>query len=195
MKGNTIPFLILSAHVYAHYLENSDQEIGMQRAKVFTYILVFCIMSAIAVGGILLFNNLSMHDEFQNNIRINENGETRELLNFDSLSLVPGEEVGYNVNLQSSLNSDFVITLDFTNTKSGGLEKYVIVETCLNGDKRTFSMISLFEGLNIVYNAELFADNELEFRFYMPDTVGNEAQGKFVDFDVNLIVTNEEFKD
>ncbi len=165
------------------------------KAKVRTYILILCIMSAISVGGILLFNNLSMHDEFQNNITISEKGETKELLKFESLSLIPGESVGYNVNLQSSLNSDFVITLDFVNTKSGGLEKYMMVETSINGDKRTFSMLSLFEGLDIVYNAELFADNQLEFRFYMPDTIGNEAQGKFVDFDVNLIVTNEDIEE
>ena len=167
----------------------------MLKAKVRTYILIFCIMSAIAVGGILLFNNLNMHDEFQNNIVIKEDGETRELLKFNSLSLVPGESVGYTVNLHSSLNSDFVITLDFTNAKSGGLEKYMMVETSINGDKRTFSMLSLFEGVDIVYGAELFADNELEFRFYMPETVGNEAQGKFVKFDVQLIVTNKDIED
>lgn len=167
----------------------------MLKTKVRTYILIFCIMSAIAVGGILLFNNLSMHDEFQNNITINQNGETNELLKFDSLKLVPGESVEYDVNLQSSLNSDFVITLDFVNTKSGGLEKYMIVETSINGDTRTFSMLSLMEGVDIVYNASLFADNQLKFRFYMPETVGNEAQGKFVKFDVNLLVTNEAMKD
>ena len=146
-------------------------------------------MTAIAVGGILLFNNLSMHEGLQENVVIKEEGVTSELLKFESLHMIPGESVEYSVNLQTSLYSDFIITLDFVNTTSGGLEKYVMVETDINGDVRTFSMLSLFEGVNIVYDAELFENNELKFRFYIPDTVGNEAQKKFVKFDVKLVVT------
>ena len=161
----------------------------MAKQKVFQYILVFVIMTAIAVGGILLFNNLSMHEGLQENVVIKEEGVTSELLKFESLHMIPGESVEYSVNLQTSLYSDFIITLDFVNTTSGGLEKYVMVETDINGDVRTFSMLSLFEGVNIVYDAELFENNELKFRFYIPDTVGNEAQKKFVKFDVKLVVT------
>lgn len=161
----------------------------MAKQKLFQYILVFVIMTAIAVGGILLFNNLSMHEGLQENVVIKEEGVTSELLKFESLHMIPGESVEYSVNLQTSLYSDFIITLDFVNTTSGGLEKYVMVETDINGDVRTFSMLSLFEGVNIVYDAELFENNELKFRFYIPDTVGNEAQKKFVKFDVKLVVT------
>lgn len=161
----------------------------MAKQKLFQYILVFVIMTAIAVGGILLFNNLSMHEGLQENVVIKEEGVTSELLKFESLHMIPGESVEYSVNLQTSLYSDFIITLDFVNTTSGGLEKYVMVETDINGDARTFSMVSLFEGVNIVYDAELFENNELKFRFYIPDTVGNEAQKKFVKFDVKLVVT------
>lgn len=164
-------------------------------AKVRTYILIFTIMIAIAIGGILLFNNMEMHDDFRHKVTISEDGVVSEVLAFDSLTMIPGESVGYTVDIESALNSDFIITLDFINTKSGGLEEYVMVEADINGDKRTFSMLTLFEGLDIVYNAELFQTNSLDLRFYMPDTVGNEAQGKFVKFDINLIAMNEDLLD
>lgn len=159
--------------------------------RVLIYILIFTIIVAIAIGGILLINNISTHNEFKKNITVSADGETTHVLNFENLKVLPGKAVEYVVNLQSSLNGDFIISLDFINVLSGGLENYVIVETEINGDKRKYSMTTLFNDVDIVYNSALFQSNELKIKYSIPDSVGNEAQGKFVKFDIKLKVANE----
>ena len=155
--------------------------IGVLVAILVVYLIIIIIMAASSAG--------------QRTIRVEiEAGESHSL-EFKRLGLVPGEECGYTVKLSSDDTSKFDLTLGFLPDQSTGLENYARVKLVTeDGEILCDELLAdAFDIDPLVLSVDLDEglNDRIEVIYYMPDSVGNEAEETEATFQLVITASNE----
>ena len=117
-----------------------------------------------------------------------EDGEC-EKVEFKEFYILPGESCSYVLRLNMKTYGNYSLNLDFERVSSQNLEKYVNVKILVGG--RTLCDTPLSELLSdenqgINYLMSSWLPENVEIIYYIPEEVGNEAQGAYTTFDLNI---------
>ena len=152
-------------------------------------IATFLLLSLGAIA--LLIYSLSQSN-LEKTISVESEGITTETLTVKGLALHPGEQQEYTVVFEGELDGDFTVSLDYRETRNGGMKPFVAAILRTGG-----SVVyegTLAELLNsdrvITFDARLSPDDPLTLSlcYQMPSHIGNEAQGTFAEFDITVTV-------
>jgi len=123
-----------------------------------------------------------------------EDGKT-ETLAFDDLTLVPGEECEYIINLEKTSASKYDLELDFVDTdEEKTLKNYARVKVFANGEVVSDDLLAdAFEKEKIILSVDFDEgkNTELKIVYYLPLDVGNEAKNAEAVFELLLTASNE----
>ncbi len=155
---------------------------------VLTFLSLFILLGVVLVT-IMLFNidNRDIID-----VKISENDT--ETVKFESLSIVPGGKDEYTLLIYSEIEGDCRVRLDFQKGEKTELENYVYaaVET-ESGIVCDMLLAELFEAGELCFNCDFDSGKpvKINITYYMPKTVGNEAQDAEAYFGLDISVSNE----
>ena len=123
-----------------------------------------------------------------------EDGKT-ESLAFEDLTLVPGEECEYTIQLEKTSASQYDLELDFVDTdEEKTLKNYARVKIVANGEVISDELFAdAFEKEKIVLPVDFDEgeNTELKIVYYLPLDVGNEAKNAEAVFELLLTASNE----
>ena len=146
--------------------------------KNFMRIILIAGSALILVGVSLIGWLLSNRDEKSEIVVHLEDGNT-ELVQFEDLTLVPGEECAYTVRLKKSDVDKYQLKLDFIETEEKTLKNFARVKILSNGESVYDELlVTAFEADSIVLSVDFAEEKNTELRivYYLPLDVGNEAK-------------------
>lgn len=118
-----------------------------------------------------------------------------ETVEFKSLNLLPGEEVVYTLALSGEKAEKYSVVLRFApNDGSQTLAEYVYVRVEMGGKTACDTLLS---NALLGDNIDLYADfsgntnNDITVTYYLPQSVGNEAQNAAASFELLICASNE----
>ena len=151
-------------------------------------IVAFCLLGIIAIMLIAFLEQA--HEDFPNNITVSSEGTTETVLEVRDLQLTPTEKKEYAVNLVCDASGDYDISLDYQETRDGGMKPFVnVMVKCADTVVYEGKLSDLLDGSAVVeFAGTLEAKDPLvvTISYEMPYEIGNEAQGTSADFDVVL---------
>lgn len=130
-------------------------------------------------------------EKFPESITVSEDGVTESILAVRDLKLNPTESKEYSVSLVCDASGLYNIQLDYEEKNDGGMKPFVDVIVKLDGSviyEGGLAELLDNDGEPIRFECELNATEPLvvSFCYSMPYDIGNEAQGTYADFDINL---------
>ena len=157
--------------------------------KIWLTTSAFLLMLVAAIY--LIAYNLSQ-SELQKTISIKGDGVTTDRIEVRQLLLHPGETQEYTVTFKSELEGEFAISLDYCETRDGGMKPYVNA-VISSGDRVLFNgalETLLQKNRTVHFDAELNPKDPLTITlcYSMPENIGNEAQATFAEFDIIVTV-------
>jgi hypothetical protein len=147
----------------------------------------------IIIGVLLMAWTLATRDD-RNVIRVQlADGQTRPI-RFENLALVPGEQCSYTVLLSGTQASGCTLYLDFVETEEKTLKNFARVKI-VSGEEALYDelLATAFsdEEMAIAVDFNNQQHTELEFIYYLPLDVGNEAKNAEAVFELLLTASNE----
>ena len=164
----------------------------MPRSKLMRIILIggsMLILVGVALMGWMYTNG----DEKGEIVVKLEDGIT-ELVEFEQLSLVPGEECEYTVKLKKKDQDKYKLKLDFNETEEKTLKNFARVKILSNGERVYDELLATaFENDEIILPVDFAEEKntELKIVYYLPLDVGNEAKNAEAIFELLLTANNE----
>jgi hypothetical protein len=117
-----------------------------------------------------------------------------QMVGFERLGLIPGEECEYTIELKSRLAEENVVRLRFVEREKKTLPEYAYIKIMV-GDRVICDerMADVFEGedIQLPVNFSSGEGTELRIVYYLPLDVGNEAKNAEALFDLWLSVDGE----
>ena len=152
-------------------------------------------MSTLIIVGVLLFMYVMAVTEDREIIKIDLTEKRTQKVVFETLALVPGQSCEYNVAFASKPAKKYDLQLDFHENVEKNLKDfaYVRIESS-NGEVIVDDLLAtVFESEPIALSVDFEEEKntELNIRYYLPLSVGNEAQGAEALFELNIIASNE----
>ena len=165
----------------------------MPKSKLMRIILI--AGSVLIIVGVSLMGWMLATEDERDVIEVKlEDGKT-ESLAFEDLTLVPGEECEYIIQLEKTSASKYDLELDFVDTnKEKTLKNYARVKILANGEVvRDELLATVFENEDIVLPVDFSEgkNTELKIVYYLPLEVGNEAKKAEAVFELLLTASNE----
>ena len=106
----------------------------------------------------------------------------------EGLNLKPGEVFEYTINIKCELEGHYNIKLSLSELRHGGLEQFVDTQITYESGTANGNLLDLLNKTDEVISYDcmlsLFKPQSIVLRYSLPESVGNEAQGKFADFKV-----------
>lgn len=151
-------------------------------------IVAMVVITAMSIMLILYLDNA--HRVFEGDIEVNEFGVTETVIPIRDLTLTPGDTKDYEVNLFCRATGSYHVTIDFLEDRDGNMKHFVNVRI-LAADEQIYdgTLAELIdEKPTIIFDAVLDESEPtvLTFIYEMPVEIGNEAQGTFSDFDIQV---------
>jgi hypothetical protein len=160
----------------------------MKNRSINMLIVATIVLTAMSI--MLLFFLNDAHNTFEGDITVNEYGVTETVIPIRDLTLTPGDQKDYDVNVYCKATGSYHVSIDVIEDKDGGMKKFVNVKILSDGAQIYEGALTelIDDDLIIIFDAEL--DNSrptvLTFIYEMPLDTGNEAQGTFSDFDIQV---------
>ena len=165
----------------------------MVKKKGLLMLAAFLLMILAAVS-LLLYANHTQND-LEEKIEIESEGVTKNTLSVKELTLHPSESKVYTVVLKSELEGDFDVKMDYRETKDGGMKPYVNV--LIRAGAQVLYEGTLTDLLDkdhlITFDVSIHADDPLTLTicYSMPESIGNEAQDTFAEFDIQTTIARK----
>ena len=145
--------------------------------------------------GVLLVDLIKSTEDERNNIEVYLRDGKTQVIEFESLSLVPGDECGYIVVLKDEHDDQYKLELDYVQSEESTLQNFARVKFISNGVVIYDDLLAnAIENDNMVLNVD-FAKKKntvIEIVYYLPIDVGNEAKNAVAVFELHLTAYNEE---
>lgn len=154
------------------------------KSKILIYILSGALGLTVMVGA---FFNLkkTIGVDLESNIELSADGVIEKEMSIVGLDLIPGISKQYVINLLADDASSYDISLNFKKKGVDSLKEYIHVRVTVGEVTVDKTLAELFEkGLNFT---DANAD-KIYITYLMPESVGNEAQGKEISFNIKLTV-------
>ena len=164
------------------------------RAKNRFMRICLLIGSLLIMIGVILLTQILIKDDERNNIKVYLADGKTEIIKFDSLTLVPGDECRYIVKLKSTHSNRYQLNLDFVETEENTLKSFARVRIESKGEVLWDElMATIFEedALILPVDFKTKENTELTIVYYLPLEVGNEAKNAEAIFELLLQVGNE----
>lgn len=162
----------------------------MKNKNINMLIISFLVIAAFAVMLIIYVGNAKT--TFSENIKVSQDGLTEDVIAVRDLRLNPTESKEYSVNLVCAASGTFAFDLNFIEKIDGGLKPFINVTITADGNVVYQGTLEdlINNGLTVSFKGELHAKEPLvlTFHYEMPREIGNEAQGTYSDFDINIKV-------
>lgn len=164
----------------------------MPKSKLTRIILI--AGSVLIIVGVSLMGWMLATEDERSVIEVQlENGKTQSV-EFENLSLVPGEECEYTIKLEKSRADKYDLNLDFVEIEEKTLKNYARVKIIANGEVVCDELLAtVFENEDIVLPVDFGEDKntELKIVYYLPIEIGNEAKKAEAIFELLLTASNE----
>ena len=164
----------------------------MPKSKLMRIILI--AGSVLIIVGVSLMGWMLATEDERGVIEVKlEDGKT-ESLAFEDLTLVPGEECEYTIQLKKTSASKYYLELDFVETEEKTLKNYARVKIVANGEVISDELLAnAFEKEKIVLPVDFEEEKNTELKvvYYLPLDVGNEAKNAEAIFELLLTASNE----
>lgn len=164
----------------------------MPKSKLMRIILI--AGSTLIIVGVSLMGWMLATEDERDVIEVKlDNGKTESLI-FEDLTLVPGEECEYTIQLKKSGVSKYNMKLDFVEIEEKTLKNYARVKIVTNGEIICDELLAtVFESENIALPVDFDEEKntELKIVYYLPIEVGNEAKNAEAVFELLLTASNE----
>ena len=162
----------------------------MKNRSVNILIVALCLLIVLSVT-LAIFIEKARQD-FEGDLRVSANGVTEKIFVVRELSLNPTESRDYTVNLLCAASGVYNLTLDYNETRDGGMKDHVVVTMTL-GDELIYAgtLANLLQdGVSVqtVCTLEEKDSIPLKVHYEMPHHIGNEAQGTSADFKISLAI-------
>lgn len=148
------------------------------------------VLCGLAIVGTLIWYFLTVFNK-DLTADIDLNGEINEVIEVDELSLKPGTDLTYTVNVHCKKTNDYILTLNFVEHGSGTLDDFLDVTVKLDGQvlKQTklSDLISGRQTISLNRKYTIGTTLKFEITYSMALEVGNEAQGATCDFDMYVL--------
>ncbi len=162
--------------------------------KIITRVLLFGGSALILVGVALMILTGVTEANRDDEIEVNLAVEKTQVIEFENLSLVPGESCEYTVRLKGEHAKQYELYLDFVETEEKTLKNFAYVRI-ESGDEILCDelLATVFEQESIVVPVDFRQDRntELTFVYYLPVEVGNEAKNAEAIFELHVTASNE----
>ena len=153
--------------------------------------------SVLILIGVALMTWMLTTEEARSDIEIRITEETFEVVEFEGLGLLPGEECEYIVAFKGDRAESYTVTLDFVELDEGDrgtLKNFAYVKIEADGEVICDLLLSeAFEKEDIVLPVDFKEGVNTEFKvvYYLPIDVGNEAKNAEADFELLITASNE----
>ena len=161
--------------------------------KIMRVLLV--IASLLVLIGILMTAWIYIRKKDKDVIKVQLSDGEAEVINFDALTLLPGNSCEYTIKLKNDGFPKYNVSLDFVDVdEAKTLKNYAHVKIIANGAVVCDELLAtVFENDNIVLpvDEKKGINTELKIVYYLPLEVGNEAKNAEAVFEVLLTASNE----
>ena len=158
-------------------------------SRIFLIALSAFLIGAAALCGVVLSMN-----ESPDTVTVIIRESTFETLRFSDLSLLPGEECSYDVELKADRAQSYRLVLDFSEHGEKTLKNFARVKIISNGTEICDELLAdVFSDDPITLDVD-FAKSKntnLNIVYYLPIDVGNEAKNAEADFELLITAQNE----
>ena len=125
----------------------------------------------------------------ENEITVKVEDRFVETLEFENLTLIPGESCEYTIKLKGDAAKQYELRLDFVETEEKTLKNFAYVKI-LSGDETVCDKLlaDAFDADDLALQVD-FRENkytELTIVYYLPTDVGNEAKNAEAIFELQL---------
>ena len=160
----------------------------------FMRLVLISASSLIIVGVIIMAIVLSLEGA-EDVIKVDIDSKEAQVVEFESLSLIPGESCEYVIKLDGDRSSQYDVTLDFVDLdKEKTLKNFARVRVesgeeiiC---DKLLVDAIEK-EDVTVPVDLKKKKNSELKIVYYLPLDVGNEAKNAEAEFELHIMASNE----
>lgn len=130
----------------------------------------------------------------ENVIHVHLREDTVQIVEFDHLTLIPGESCNYTVSVSSTKGKAYDLMLQFVETEEKTLKNFAYVRIESGGEIVYEQLLKdAFRDDALVLPVD-FSENrnvELDVTYYMPVEVGNEAENAEAIFELRIAAGNE----
>lgn len=162
------------------------------KKNIFLRVLLCCASVMILLGVALTVYVYKTAQE-REMICVDLKGGQTESVEFQDLSLSPGEQSQYTISLKKGEIERYEVSLHFEATGSATIAKYTDVRVEMNGELLCERKLSeCFNDEALTFDCD-FSDQEkydVTVIYSMPKDVGNEAQNAQADFVLNITASN-----
>ena len=165
----------------------------MARSNVMRIVMV--AISVLMLTGVGLATWMLATEDDRSNIKVELSEGKTETVEFENLSLVPGESCEYLLELKGINASEYDLKLNFVDTdEEATLKYYARVKIALGEEIVCDELLAdVLESDDIVLVVDLAKQKstELKIVYYLPIEVGNEAKNAEAVFELQLTASNE----
>ena len=159
----------------------------MRRASDVIISIIIGFMLAVIIGeGIVLFKIIELgKDDHSIGVEIAD-GESG-VASFEHLNLLPGEEVEYTLLVSSNEGPTYAVDFEFRESDDSPLKDYVYVRMLIGEEEICNELLAdVMDNGAISRNLVISKGDECEVTiiYYMPEEIGNEAEGAEAHFDL-----------
>ena len=165
----------------------------MTRNRLMRILLI--IISVLILIGIILMrctpNRLTTEGGM---IKVFLSDGKTQIIEFENLSLVPGEECEYIVVLENTVAEQCYVNLDFREIEEKTLKQFVHVKIVSEGEvicDELLADIFQHETISLPVNFSEKQNTELKIIYFMPADVGNEAKNAESVFELRITTSNK----
>ena len=166
----------------------------MKSYKIMRVLLVFT--SLLILVGVLLAEWIYYNRRDDDIIKVELSDGKTEVIDFESLSLIPGDSCEYVIKLKDDNFPKYDLSIKFSDSApEKTLKNYAYVKVIADGKVVYEDLLATaFQDGGIVLPVDLIAgkNEELKIVYYLPLEVGNEAKNAEAIFKVKLTASNEE---
>lgn len=158
------------------------------------YQIIVLILALVTLTGVVLTGVIyTDRQNFEQTVVVDTNGVTQQNLSFSPPKIFPGETSVCKINLASRASGDFKILLDYVGLEGGTLNEFVRVAVCCEEWSDEYALSDLVAGKKVEFVTKCVAGQQktVTLSYFIPSSVGNEAQGKEAKFDVFLTMSLE----
>ena len=155
---------------------------------------VLIMVSVFSIIGVLLICWALTTADDRNVISVSlESGETASV-EFENLSLVPGDMVEYKIKLKGNHVKRYDVVLDFVEKEEKTLKHFAYVKITANDEVIYDDLLASIFSDDVIFLPVDFKEGkntELTVSFYLPVEVGNEAKNAEALFEMLITASNE----
>lgn len=154
--------------------------------------MLLVILSCLILIGVILMTIIVTNLGNRQLIRIDIGDPGDDVVEFENLGMIPGQRCHYVLSFESVNAQQHHIKLTFAEKDDQTLKKYAYAKITM-GDQVVYEDLleNLFKKKELEFDVELVngQSRDVEIAYYLPESVGNEAQNAETTFDL-LITTN-----